>query len=108
VPDQTSTPSQYPSEADLDGCLRSLAQEAGDRSSAPFRISMVRLHGKPPMYAVVILSPAREPLRQRLGQILSRNFSLGVTSIMLTMSDAQTLLARWQSVRPAANDQERG
>lgn len=107
MPDQTSSPTQYPSEADLDGCLRSLAQEAGDRSSAPFRISMVRLHGKPPMYAVVILSPAREPLRQRLGQILSRNFSLGVTSIMLTVADAQTLLARWQASRPAANDQDK-
>jgi len=59
------------------------------------------------MYAVVILSPQREPLRQRLGQILSRNFSLGVTSIMLTMSDAETLLARWQASRPAANDPDR-
>ena len=68
---------------------------------------MVRLHGRPPMYAVVILFPAREPLRQRLGQILSRNFSLGVTSIMLTVTDAETLLARWQSSRPAANDQDR-
>jgi hypothetical protein len=91
---------EYPAETDLESCLRKIAYEAGDASSVPFRINMVRLHGKPPMYSVVILSPKREPLRQRLGQILSRNFSLGVTSIMLTMSDAQSLLGYCQSNRP--------
>lgn len=84
---------QYPSETDLDACLKSIATQTGDQTAIPFRSSMVRLHGKPPMYSVVILSPAREPLRQRLGQILARNFSLGVTSIMLTVADAEMLMS---------------
>lgn len=90
---------EYPAESDLETCLRKIAYEAGDASGSPFRINMVRLHGKPPMYSVVILSPKREPLRQRLGQLLSRNFSLGVTSIMLTVSDAQSLLGYCQNHR---------
>jgi hypothetical protein len=90
---------EYPAESDLETCLRKIAFETGDSSSSPFRINMVRLHGKPPMYSVVILSPKREPLRQRLGQLLSRNFSLGVTSIMLTVSDAQNLLGYCQTSR---------
>ena len=92
---------QYPSESDLESCLRSVAVEAGDASSAPFRISMVRLHGKPPMYSVVLLSAAREPLRQRLGQILARNFSLGVTSVMLTVDDVSALIAHCHGTRAA-------
>lgn len=87
---------QYPTEADLDACLKTVASQAGDPTPVPFRCNIVRLHGKPPMYSVVILSPAREPLRQRLGQILSRNFSLGVTSIMLTMVDVEALMAHCQ------------
>ncbi|HZP86460.1 MAG TPA: hypothetical protein VFB54_06540 [Burkholderiales bacterium] len=84
---------QYPTESDLDSCLKNIASQAGDATAIPFRTNMVRLHGKPPMYSVVILSPAREPLRQRLGQILARNFSLGVTSLMLSVSDVQALMA---------------
>jgi hypothetical protein len=90
---------EYPAETDLESCLRKIAYETGDKSSIPFRINMVRLHGKPPMYSVVILSAKREPLRQRLGQILSRNFSLGVTSIMLNVSEAQSLLGYCQGSR---------
>jgi hypothetical protein len=83
---------EYPTEADLARCLSIVAQEAGD-ASAPFRIDIVRLHGKPPMYSVVILAAKREPLRQRLGQILSRPFSLGVTSVMLTVKEVEALIA---------------
>ena len=90
---------EYPAESDLETCLRKIAFETGDASNAPFRINMVRLHGKPPMYSVVILSPKREPLRQRLGQLLSRNFSLGVAAIMLTVHDAQSLLGYCQHGR---------
>ena len=89
----------YPSESDLEACLRTIAVDAGDASGAPFRISMVRLHGKPPMYSVVILSASREPLRQRLGEILSRNFSLGVTSIMLSVAEVESLRAYCQTGR---------
>jgi hypothetical protein len=96
---EAATAMEYPAESDLESCLRKIAYEAGDSSGSPFRINMVRLHGKPPMYSVVILSPKREPLRQRLGQLLSRNFSLGVTSIMLTVADAQNLLGYCQSNR---------
>lgn len=90
---------EYPSESDLETCLRTIAVDAGDSSGAPFRISMVRLHGKPPMYSVVILSASREPLRQRLGEILSRSFSLGVTSIMLSVAEVESLQAYCQTGR---------
>jgi hypothetical protein len=90
---------QYPSESELEACLRTVAVEAGDMSGAPFRISIVRLHGKPPMYSVVILSASKEPMRQRLGKILSRNFSLGVTSIFLTVAEVESLMAHCQTVR---------
>ena len=93
---QQSVSTDYPTEAEIESCLRQLAVSVGDRSASPFRVNMVRLHGKPPMYSVVILSPAREPLRQRIGHILARNFSLGVTSIMLSFADAELLLAHSQ------------
>jgi len=86
--------SQYPTQSEVQECLKTLAQEAGDATVHPFRVDLVPLHGKPPMYAVVILSAAKEPLRQKLSQILSRGFSLGVSSFMLTGNEAVTLLKR--------------
>jgi len=97
---------QFPTESELEVCLRSISADLGDVNPVPVRISMVRLHGKPPMYTVVILSASKEPLRQRLGRVLSRNFSLGVTSVMLSVTEVEALrvhsaaLARRES-RPA-------
>jgi len=88
---------QYPSKTEVEECLKSLAAEIGDPTAHPFRVDLVPLHGgKPPMYAVVILAAAKEPLRQKLSQILSRGFSLGVSSFMLTGNEAITLLKRYR------------
>ena len=87
--------SQYPTQSEVEECLKALALEIGDATVHPFRVDLVPLHGgKPPMYAVVILSASKEPLRQKLSQILSRGFSLGVSSFMLTGNEAVTLLKR--------------
>ena len=50
--------------------------------------------GKPPMYSVMIKSPAKDLLRRQIGQILSRPFALGATSFMLTGSEAASLVGR--------------
>jgi hypothetical protein len=87
--------SAYPSKTEVEECLKTLAVETGDATAQPFRVDLVPLHGgKPPMYAVVILSASKEPLRQKLSSILSRGFSLGVSSFMLTGNEAVTLLKR--------------
>jgi len=92
---EASPASQYPSKSEVEECLRLLAVEIGDATVHPFRVDLVPLHGgKPPMYAVVILSAAKEPLRQKLSQILTRGFSLGVSSFMLTGNEAVTLVTR--------------
>ena len=84
---------QYPSASDLEACLKSLAAEAGDATTKPFRVDVVPLHGgQPPMYTVVILSGAKEPLRKKLAYTLSRSFSLGVSSFMLTGDEAVRLM----------------
>jgi len=83
---------QYPTESELESSLKRIAAEAGDPSLVPFRINVVPLLGKPPMYSVVILSAAKEPLRERLGSLLSRSFSLGVTSFMLDGNEAASLV----------------
>jgi hypothetical protein len=96
-PEATPTTSQYPSKSEVEECLKTLAMETGDATVHPFRVDLVPLHGgKPPMYAVVILAASKEPLRQKLSQILSRGFSLGVSSFMLTGNEAVTLLKRYR------------
>jgi len=87
--------SPYPSGLEVQECLKMLALETGDATVHPFRVDLVPLHGgKPPMYAVVILSASKEQLRQKMSQILSRGFSLGVSSFMLTGNEAVILLKR--------------
>jgi len=84
---------EYPTQAELAGCLKNIASEVGDATTTPFRVDVVPLHGgKPPMYAVVILSASKEPLRQKLANILSRSFSLGVSSFMLNGDEAASIL----------------
>ena len=91
-PDRKQT-MEYPTQAELAGCLKDIASEVGDASTIPFRVDVVPLHGgKPPMYAVVILSASKEPLRQKLANILSRSFSLGVSSFMLNGDEAASIL----------------
>jgi hypothetical protein len=47
------------------------------------------------MYTVVILSPAKERLRQKLGEILNRSFSLGVGSFTLKGAEAVLLISKY-------------
>lgn len=47
------------------------------------------------MYTVVILSPAKEQLRQKLGEILNRSFSLGVGSFTLKGPEALLLISKY-------------
>jgi hypothetical protein len=75
---------QYPTPAQLQASLKNLAKEASCREERPFDVDMLPVHGgKPPMYTVVMLSSAKERLREKLGGILNRSFSLGVVSFTL-------------------------
>ena len=87
---------EYPTQSELESCLKTIATETGDASLTPFRVDVVARHDKPPMYSVMIKSPAKDRLRQQIGQILSRSFALGTTSFMLTSSEATSLIGRGQ------------
>jgi len=88
--------SEYPTQTELLSCLTHIASVAGDTSQAPFRVDVIPLHGKPPMYSVMIKSPDKDLLRRQIGQILARPFALGATSFMLTGSEAASLVGRGQ------------
>jgi hypothetical protein len=87
---------EYPTQSELLSCLTNIANVAGDTTNVPFRVDVIPLHGKPPMYSVMIKSPAKDLLRRQIGQILSRPFALGATSFMLTGSEAASLVGRGQ------------
>ncbi len=87
---------EYPTQSELESCLKNIATETGDVSLMPFRVDVVARHDKPPMYSVMIKSPDKDRLRQQIGQILSRSFALGTTSFMLTSSEATSLIGRGQ------------
>ena len=84
----------YPTQSELESCLKTIATETGDASLTPFRVDVVARHDKPPMYSVMIKSPDKDRLRQQIGQLLSRSFALGTTSFMLTSSEATSLIGR--------------
>jgi hypothetical protein len=85
---------EYPTQSELLSCLTSIANAAGDTTIVPFRVDVIPLHLKPPMYSVMIKSPSKDLLRRQIGQILSRPFALGATSFMLTASEASSLVER--------------
>ena len=85
---------EFPTQSELESCLKTIATETGDVSLTPFRVDVVARHDKPPMYSVMIKSPDKDRLRQQIGQILSRSFALGTTSFMLTSSEATSLIGR--------------
>jgi hypothetical protein len=82
----------YPSQSELLSCLTHIASVAGDTTGLPFRVDVIPLNGKPPMYSIMIKSPAKDLLRRQIGQILGRGFALGATSFMLSGSEALTLV----------------
>lgn len=84
----------YPTPEQIESSLKILAHEAGDTSEAPFRVDIVRRYGgKPPVYTVMIRSSEKELIRERLGEVLNRSFSLGGTSFALNIVEAQAILA---------------
>ena len=85
---------EFPTQSELESCLKTIATETGDVSLTPFRVDVVARHDKPPMYSVMIKSPDKDRLRQQIGQLLSRSFALGTTSFMLTSSEATSLIGR--------------
>jgi hypothetical protein len=87
---------EYPTSDELLACLSSLAGVAETESKKPFRVDMIRTHGKPPMYSVMIKAADKDLLRTRIGQITARRFALGATSFMLTSSEAESLVRHGQ------------
>jgi hypothetical protein len=93
---------EYPSKSQVETALRSLAVETGDSATSPFRVDMLPVHGgKPAMYTVVILSPSKSRLCQRLGEVLERSFSLGVGSFILKPPEAVRLVGHYGEQRDA-------
>ena len=91
--DSSAVSTQYPQAAAVEEALKHLAIEVGDATSKPFRVDLIRVHGgKPPIYCVVILSSAKEPLRQRLEQALNRRLTCGISSFMLKADEAERIL----------------
>ena len=84
---------QYPAPDAVQQCLKRFAQDVGDSTEAPFRVDMVaRYGGKPPVYTVIIRCAEKEAIREKLGHVLNRRFSLGATSFALDASEAQAIL----------------
>jgi hypothetical protein len=85
---------QYPQATALEQRLQQLAAEIGDATPKAFRIDMVRVHGgKPPVYSLVILSYAKEPLRRMLEQLLERPLTCGVSSFMIRADEARQMVS---------------
>ena len=85
---------EYPQPSAVEERLKQFAIEVGDATLQPFRVDLVRVHGgKPPIYCVVIRSFAKEPLRQRLEQLLNRRLTCGSTSFMLKADEAERIVA---------------
>jgi hypothetical protein len=87
----------YPSKSDVEWALTRLAREMGDDSLNPFRVDLLKIHGgHPPQYTVVVLSPERMRLFNKLGTVVDRSFSLGIRSFLLTVSEASKLIRKYE------------
>jgi hypothetical protein len=93
--------SEYPTSDELLACLSSIAGVAATAIQKPFRVDMIRAHGKPPMYSVMIKAAEKDLMRTRIAKIIPRNFALGATSFMLTCSEAQSLVRHGQGSQVA-------
>jgi hypothetical protein len=84
----------YPSKDELEAVLRTLAKQAGDPSTRPFRIDPLPVHGGgSPMYTVVLLSQQKSLLREKLSDVLHRSFAVGTGSFVLKASEVVTLIS---------------
>ena len=87
---------EYPLATEVEKCLKRVAAEVGEQTTKPFRVDLLPVSGgKPPMYTVVILAPGKERLRQAIGQLLNRSFSLGVGSFTLKGAEAILLMSKY-------------
>ena len=94
INDRSGTLMEYPQPSAVEERLKQFAIEVGDATLQPFRVDLVRVHGsKPPIYCVVIRSFAKEPLRQRLEQLLNRRLTCGVSSFMLKAHEAELIVS---------------
>ncbi|HVY06500.1 MAG TPA: hypothetical protein VHB46_11040 [Burkholderiales bacterium] len=91
----------YPTQSELLNCLVAIANDAGDTTQLPFRVDVIPLNGKPPMYSIMIKSPAKDLMRRQIGQLLGRNFALGATSFMISGSEAMSLVNKQPSTSQA-------
>ena len=87
----------YPSQGRVELALRRLANESGDDTANPFRVALLKIHGEqPPRYTVVVVSPKQMLLRERVGLVVGRSFSLGVRSFLLTVPEALRLILKYE------------
>ena len=88
---------EYPSLSRVESALTRLATEIGDDTVNPFRVELLKIHGgQPPRYTVVVVSPKRVLLCERLGAVIGRSFSLGIRSFLLTVPDASKLILQFE------------
>jgi hypothetical protein len=88
---------EYPSKSSVRLALTRLAEEIGDDTLHPFRVDLLKIHGgRPPLYTVVVLSPKRMLLCDRLGTVLGRSFSAGVRSFLLSVPEALKLVLKYE------------
>ena len=91
---------EYPSKSRVEVALTRLAKEIGDDTAAPFRVELFKIHGgQPPRYTVVVLSPKRMLLCDKLGAVVGRSFSLGIRSFLLTVPEALKLILKYENAR---------
>jgi hypothetical protein len=92
---------EYPTKSKVELALRRLATESGDDTPDPFRVALLKIHGgQPPQYTVVVVSPKQTLLRERVGAVIGRSFSLGVRSFLLTVPEASRLILRYEGGKP--------
>jgi hypothetical protein len=93
---------EYPSKSEVELALTRLASEIGDNTAHPFRVELLKIHGgQPPQYTVVVLSPNQMLLREKLGPVIGRSFSLGVRSFLLTVPEALRLILKYEGAERA-------
>jgi hypothetical protein len=86
---------EYPTKNSVELALRRLATEIGDDTPDPFRVALLKIHGgQPPQYTVVVVSPKQMLLRDRVGAVIGRSFSLGIRSFLLTVPEALKLIQK--------------
>ena len=94
---------QYPTPIEVEQSLKRFAEEVGDTTESASRVDVVaRYGGKPPLYTVMIRCAEKEPIRQKLSQVLNRSFSLGGTSFALNVVEAEQVVQYGKAEKPVS------